>query len=204
MKTRQSTHAHSESRRKAITDAALSCFVEKGFTHTGITEICRKAKASTGSVYHHFKSKSGLAVAVYLSGICNYQDGMLTVLEKQIEAREGIFALIGFHLRWVERYPDWARFLFQHRHAEFMAAKETEDALKQLNTGFAEGLAAWFKNQMDAGQIRKLPRDIFIALLLGACQEYARQYLAGHAVTHVAGAVEQIAAGVWAALKPDM
>jgi len=204
MKTRRSTHTHSESRRKTIIDAALSCFVEKGYTETGISEICRKAKASTGSIYHHFKSKAGLAVAVYLDGIRDYQDGMLTVLEQQIGAREGVFALIDFHLRWVERHPDGARFLFQHRHAEFMAAKETEDALKQLNIVFAGGMAAWLKKQMNARQLRKLPRDIFIALLLGACQEYARQYLAGQAVSDVTLAIDQIAAGVWAALKPDM
>lgn len=204
MKTCRSSHANSESRRKTIVDAALSCFVQKGYTETGISEICRKAKASTGSVYHHFKSKSGLAVAVYLSGIHDYQDGMLTVLVQRTGARDGIYALIDYHLRWVERYPDWARFLFQHRHAEFMAAKETEDAMKQLNDCFAGGMSAWFKKQMDAGRIRKLPRDIFFALLLGACQEYARQYLAGCVVTDVARAVEQIAAGVWSALKPDM
>jgi hypothetical protein len=39
-----------------------------------------------------------------------------------------------------------------------------------------------------------------MALLLGPCQEYSRQYVSGHAVTDVEEAVGVIAAAAWAAL----
>lgn len=200
MKRLHATHAKSKPRRDAIIRAALECFVEKGFTDTSIVDICRRAQASTGSVYHHFKSKPGLAAAVYLSGIQDYQNGLIETLARQKKAMDGIFALIDFHLKWVEQHENWARYLFQHRHAEFMAEDNTENSLNQLNLAFSRGLADWFQGYVKTGTFRKLPKDIFISLLFGACQEYARQYLAGFAVTDVDNASKEIAKGVWAAL----
>lgn len=200
MKTLNATHADSEMRQHTIIQAALTCFTEKGFTNTGIADICRAAKASTGSVYHHFGSKSGLAVAVYLNGIRDYQAGMLAALGPELTAKDGVFALIAFHLNWVARHPKWARFLFQHRHAEFMGGKEAESTLRELNAGFAGGMTNWFRKHIEAGRLKALPRDLFISLLLGPCQEFARQYLGGYTVTDVDRAAVEIAGGAWAAL----
>jgi len=198
MKTVDSIHAGTHKRRKEIVQAALACFIVKGFSATSITEICRKANASTGSVYHHFKSKSQLAAAVYLTGIREFQEGMLAALENQVDAREGLFALVAFHLKWVERHQDWARFLFHQRHAEFMGGTEVE--LNRLNGRFAKGMAAWFQKHIAAGHIKNLPRDVFISLLLGPAQEYSRQYLAGYGVSDIDSAAGEIGQGVWAAL----
>lgn len=201
MKTVNSIHAGTQVRRKEIIQAALAGFISKGFTATSITDICRKANASTGSVYHHFKSKSLLAAAVYLTGIREYQEGMLAALEQQVDARDGIFALVTFHLKWVERHRDWARFLFHQRHAEFMGG--TEEELNRLNGRFAKGMAAWFQKHIEAGRLKTLPRDVFISLLLGPAQEYSRQYLAGYGGLDIDSAAGEIGQGVWAALGSE-
>ncbi len=57
-----------ELRRKAILDAALSCFASKGFTETTMEDIRKISGASTGSIYHHFSNKEMLARALYLEG----------------------------------------------------------------------------------------------------------------------------------------
>ena len=202
MKTKHAVHAHSQSRQDSIIQAALTCFNQVGYTNTGIADICRVAEASTGSVYHHFGSKSGLAAAVYLSGIRDYQTGMLAALRPELSARDGVFTLITFHLNWVVRHPAWARYLFQHRHAEFMGGEAVENTLRELNARFSSSMAGWFGKHIEAGRIRVLPRDLFLSLLLGPCQEFARQYLAGYTVTDVDRAAVEIAAGAWAALSP--
>lgn len=202
MKTKHAVHAHSQSRQDSIIQAALICFDRQGYTNTGIVDICRAAKASTGSVYHHFGSKSGLSAAVYLSGIRDYQTGMLAALNPELSARDGVFSLITFHLEWVVRHPAWARFLFQHRHAEFMGEEAVESALRELNVRFSSSMAGWFGIHIKAGRIKALPRDLFLSLLLGPCQEFARQYLAGHTVTEVEHAAVELVEGAWAALAP--
>ena len=45
-------------RREAILRAAADCFIAKGFHATSMTEICRQAGMSPGTLYHYFRSKS--------------------------------------------------------------------------------------------------------------------------------------------------
>ena len=186
-------------RRAQIIQAALSCFTELGYAKTTMVHIRCRSEASTGSIYHHFKSKEQLAAVVYLEGIRNYQHGLLQVLEQEKRAREGIFGMVRYHLRWVADNQDWARFLTQLRHAEFMAG--TEESFRTLNQKFAQGISGWVIEQVTKKKIKRFQRDVFISLLLGPCQEYARQWLAGYGVTEPATAGEQIASAVWQALR---
>jgi len=201
MKKLNSTHANSKIRKQQIINASLVCFTEKGFTETSITDICKKSGASTGSVYHHFKSKGKLAAAIYLEGIRDFQTGMIKTLLKQKTARDGIFSIIRYHLSWVKKNPYWARFLFQKRHAEYM--DESEDEMKRLNADFGQNMSTWFKRHIGAGTIKPLPRDVIIALLLGPCQEFSRLYISGNVQTDVTKAAEALAAGAWASLGVD-
>ena len=198
MKTPNATHAASPKRQREIIAAALACFTEKGFPATSIADICKKAGASTGSVYHHFKSKGRLAAAIYLEGIREYQAGMIEALLQEESARGGIIAIVRYHLMWVKQHPDWAKFLFQKRHAEYM--EDTEEEMKRLNADFIRAMAGWFQPHIRARKIKSLPRDLLMALLLGPCQEYSRQYISGHAATDVTTAAEVLGAGAWAAL----
>ncbi len=198
MKKLNSTHAQSSIRQKQIIEAALACFTEKGFTETSIADICRKAGASTGSVYHHFQSKAGLAAAVYLEGIRDYQSGMTRKLSEQESARDGIHAIVYYHLNWVKKNPDWARFLFQKRHADFMGGIEAE--MNQLNAEFAKAMSAWYQKCVEAGRLRIFPRDVLISLILGPCQEFSRIYISGYASSKVDDAARGIAKAVWASV----
>lgn len=172
MKPLKTRHAASREKQKTIIQAALRCFAEKGYSETRISDICQLCNANTGSIYHHFTSKEGLAAQVYLAGIRDYQEGLVAVLSQEISAREGIHALVAFHLKWVDTHPDWARFLIQKRHAEFMGPAAEE--FKEMNKAFMTACTDWFKQHIDAGSLRVLPQELFISILLGPCQEYAR------------------------------
>lgn len=198
MKTKNSKHKSSELRQAEIIRAALVCFTEKGIAETSIAEICRRSKASIGSVYHHFKGKEQLAAAVYLEGIKNYQTGLVDALLHHEKTRDGIFAAVRYHLKWVENSTAWARFLFQNRHAEFMAGKD--NAFKELNEKFITGMAAWFGKQMENGHLRKLPPDVFMSILLGPSQEMCRHMLAGSSCTSVEKAAHELGLAAWRSL----
>ncbi|GAA2369846.1 TetR/AcrR family transcriptional regulator [Nonomuraea africana] len=51
--------------RAALLDAAREVFVEKGFAESGVTDVVAKAKASVGSLYHHFSGKADLYLALF-------------------------------------------------------------------------------------------------------------------------------------------
>ncbi len=195
MKKINSVHIRTGERRCQIIDAALSCFNELGFSETGIQDIGKRAGASVGSMYHHFKSKEQLAAAVYMDGIVQYQEGLISALEREENIRAGIRAIIHFHLDWVAENFQRSRFLFQRRHDDFM--KFAENELSVLNKDFAVRFASWLKKQMLAKSTREIPPDILSALILGPCLEYTRLYLNGVSVTSVDEAKEMLTSMIW-------
>lgn len=51
-------------RRTHIIEAALSCFLEKGYNQTGIRDIAKKAQISLGNLYNHFASKKAVLIEI--------------------------------------------------------------------------------------------------------------------------------------------
>ena len=58
------TDDHTESRRNQILGAAIACFAQTGYHKTSMRDICKQANLSAGAVYHYFKSKDEIVVAV--------------------------------------------------------------------------------------------------------------------------------------------
>jgi AcrR family transcriptional regulator len=198
MKRINSKNSATPSRKRVIIEAALFCFTELGLEQASMDDIRTRSGASTGSIYHHFKSKEQLAAEVYLEGIRRYQEGFLPALEESADARGGIRAVVRYHLGWVEDHPDWARFLFQQRRSEFMAAMEGE--FSRINDGFFGRASEWFGRHVRAGTFRHLPADLYVALLLGPCQEYTRIFLSGRARAKPDEIADELAEAIWRAI----
>jgi AcrR family transcriptional regulator len=50
--------------RRAVLDAAAALFVEQGYDATGIDDIVKRSGVSVGSIYHQFRGKSDVYLAV--------------------------------------------------------------------------------------------------------------------------------------------
>ena len=194
-------HARSLIRRRQVLDAALACFVEKGVQGTAIEDICAASGASVGSLYHQFDGKNSVAAAVYLDALEDFQAAVAGSLAAAPGAREGIFAVVAAHVRWVEENPARARFLQQARHGEVVAARAADIA--EANRKFGRELGAWMAPHAAAGRLRALPLDLFIALLLGPAQEYVRGRMSGRDSTAPDEAIRQLGAAAWRSLGPD-
>lgn len=185
-------------RRREIIQAALACFSERGYTDTSMADICRMSKASTGSVYHHFAGKNQLAAEVYLEGIRDYQTGFINALEELESARDGVYAAVRFHLTWVEEHPDWTVYLFQKRHADFMASRKEE--FGRLNAEFFRRCSKWLGRHVKGGRLRRLSPDLYVSILLGPCMEFTRWYVSGYASVPMDEAIEALAGAAWRSL----
>lgn len=53
---------HPDSRERLL-EAASALMWERSFQATGVDELCQRAQAKKGSFYHHFESKTDLAIA---------------------------------------------------------------------------------------------------------------------------------------------
>jgi AcrR family transcriptional regulator len=197
----KATHSQSVKRKKEIIQAALTCFSKLGYTETNMSDICAQAKASTGSLYHHYKSKEQLAAAVYLDGISEYQAGLIKNLEKEQEASRGINSIIRYHITWIVKNQECSQFLFQKRHYSFLEG--ADEQLNILNKNFFQKIMNWFSHHIEKETVRRLPLDIIIAIVMGPCQEYARLYLSGKTRSKIEPAIRDLSAAVWKALSPD-
>ena len=79
--------AYLTARRTEIMDAAVKCFMEKGFHNTTMQDIYDATKLSPGAVYNYFSSKEDIVVSA-LNEFRNWSISSLTPLlsEKQHES----------------------------------------------------------------------------------------------------------------------
>jgi AcrR family transcriptional regulator len=191
--------AATKTRRRQILEAALDCFTTRGVEATTIGDIRAHCGASVGSIYHHFGSKDELAVALYLDGLRSYQRGFLRELRRHRDAESGVRAVVGYHLRWVSRKTDWARYLLYLR--EDSAITVAEDAIGSMNQSFVAEMMSWLTPQVDAGAIAALPQDLYQPVLVGPLHHFSRQWLAGRTTSSMAEAEQVLADVVWKALQ---
>ncbi|MBL4642274.1 MAG: TetR/AcrR family transcriptional regulator [Flavobacteriaceae bacterium] len=54
-----------KTKKDLIIETATSLFAKHGFEKTSVAAICENAQVSKGLVYHHFKSKDEILIAIY-------------------------------------------------------------------------------------------------------------------------------------------
>ena len=59
--------------RSDILDSALGAFDESGLIGASIADVSRASATSVGGIYHHFAGKEGLAGAVYVACLQDFQ-----------------------------------------------------------------------------------------------------------------------------------
>jgi AcrR family transcriptional regulator len=180
-------------RRQEILEAALAAFAERGVEATTIEDIRARSGASVGSIYHHFGDKEGLADALYVEGLRDYQRGFLELLASHDDAERGVKALVRHHLRWVMGNQELARYLLRRRDVDE----------QELNAELAAASTAWFERHRQAGRLRSLAPDLTYVLLIGPAQELCRQWLGGRAATSPARAERPLAEAAWRALRAE-
>ncbi|MEU6772482.1 helix-turn-helix domain-containing protein [Streptomyces sp. NPDC046759] len=65
---RRPVQDRSKAKREDLLDAAARLFAERGYAHTTVEDILKRACMSKGAMYHYFRSKQELAQAVVTEG----------------------------------------------------------------------------------------------------------------------------------------
>lgn len=190
---------NSEQRRREILDAALECFSGRGFGASTMADIRERAGASTGSIYHHFKSKEQLAAELYLEGVRGMQQHGVSALLEHESTEHGVCALVEGYLDWVGAHKKLAAFLFAMRNADFLEGVEQD--LDRIQRDAIEAATDWFRSRMLAGELPNLSADVLRAILYGPAAHFARQWAASQADVSLDIAKRQLARAVWESLK---
>jgi AcrR family transcriptional regulator len=186
-------------RRRDILDAALEVFTRRGYHRAGIEEIRDVSGASIGSIYHHFGGKEQLAAAVYLEGLRDYQERFLHLLGQAEGPEETVKAIVANHLRWVADNPKVASYLMSSRDVEVVRATDPE--LRSMNRAVIAATREWIEREVAAGAMREMSTALLYAVLIGPCQEFARQWVKGRDRKALAEAQAVLADAAWRAVR---
>src|SRR5215475_937847 len=138
-------------RRESILDAALSCFVERGFHGTAIPQIADKAQIAAGTIYHYFDSKEALVNALYRKWKAAIAQRVFTAFPQAAPVRTQ------FQVMWHEMVgfamgaPTAFAFIELHNHASYLDAESVA-----IDRGIKEFTAAVIKRAQTDGLVKQL------------------------------------------------
>jgi AcrR family transcriptional regulator len=183
-------------RKREILEAALRGFAEKGLAGTTVEEVRRRSGASVGSIYHHFGDKEGIAAALYVASLQDYQRGFQELLAHGSDPEQTVKALVRHHLRWVAADRDRALFLLSG------APPRAADGIAEVNRDALRLTSRWLAEHVRAGRLRDVPFDLFYSVLIGPAQEFSRYWLKGRMRTSIRAAERELGDAAWRALAP--
>jgi len=186
-----------------LTEALKLCTVH-GYSGTTIEDVKLQSEVSVGVIYHHFGSKEGIAGALYLRSLNDFQRGLVTSIAKRgNSAEQSVRAGVEDHLGWIDANRARALFMMRRRETEVVEASRADAS--RLNFRFFEDLEIWYRPRVEADEIRELPLPLLCAIWFGPAQEYARAMLDGPEPQRdrlLTDAAPALADAAWAALKP--
>lgn len=191
------------SQAEKVLETALRLFTLQGYGATTIEDIKLQSEVSVGVIYHHFGSKDGIAGALYVESLDDFQRGLVRAIDlRNPDAERAIRAGVGHYLEWTDANRDRAGLMLRRREIEVTAARQEDIA--RLNRRLFDELERWRRPLIAAEEIADLPLPLFYAIWFGPAQEYARAVIDGPAPldASLSEATPALADAAWAALRP--
>ena len=104
-----------------VLGAALALFTEQGYFNTSIPDIVKASSVSTGSIYHYFRDKEGIARQLYETLLERMETAFAEIEATHETTHDRCRAVIELLFRMTEEEPAVMRFMLFSRHREFIA-----------------------------------------------------------------------------------
>ena len=144
-------------------DAALHCFVERGFHGTAIPQIAEKANIAAGTIYHYFDSKEALVNALYRTWKAAIAKRVFTAFPQGAPVRTQ------FAVMWNEMFA-FARsastafaFIELHNHASYLDAESLA-----IDRNVKDFSLMMIKRAQSEGLVKPLDAYVLMELVFGA------------------------------------
>jgi AcrR family transcriptional regulator len=180
--------------QRAIAEASISLFLERGYVATSISDIRKASGATTGSIYHFFGSKAGIAVYIWEDAIAGWQQRFQDTVAF-LSAETQIKASVRSFLEWAHRnrrqFSVYDELLTLSR-----SLGEFAPIAQKIEKGH-EQASALYLAWANAEEVRDLPWPLARALIMGPSLEFLR---AGHTIDEMA--IAELVQAAWCAVCP--
>lgn len=144
------------SSRDKVLATALALFTGKGYFNTSMRDITRESGVSTGSVYHHFRDKEGVAAALYQDLIARMRGEFDAIMARHDSAHDQCRAVVALLFRIAEEEPAVMSFMLYVKHREFLPEERPVCSSEPF-----EQMRAMVHRGMQRGEIEQ--RDLLVA-----------------------------------------
>jgi len=187
--------------KNRVMQVALTHFAKAGIERTNVGDILKDAQCSVGSLYHHFGNKEGIAEALFIEGIRQFNGGLLAALLSRRTGETGVRAIIRYCCQWVTEQPALAAFLLSR---EIKLSESAKRELKELDRAFGQALYDWFVPHVQKGELLELPRSLYIPIICGPTLEYSRLWLSGRNRRSPDDVSALLAEAAWQSIRGDL
>ena len=139
------TDATKAARRAQIIEAAISCFLEKGYTNTSMSDIIKASGLSSGSIYSHFSGKEDTLNTAINERLNNVKELYETLPEGA--GPQDILETIHTNQLVNDNFSAMLRIRLESLHAPEIA-RATADIMPLLQSIIVKTLTPWAAEQL--------------------------------------------------------
>ena len=139
------TDATKAARRAQIIEAAVSCFLEKGYTNTSMSDIIKASGLSSGSIYSHFSGEEDILTTAINERLENIKKLYETLPEGA--GPQDILEIIYTNQMVNENFSAMLRIRLESLHAPEVA-RATTDIIPLLQGIITQTLTPWAVEQL--------------------------------------------------------
>ena len=139
-----------------VLGAALRLFTSKGYFNTSMRDITSESAVSTGSVYHYFKDKEGVAAVLYRSMLDRMRAELMNIVETHDTAHDQCHEVVSLMFAIAEHESDVMAFMLYVKHREFLPGERPVCSSEPF-----EIMRAMVARGMERGEIEQ--RDVLVA-----------------------------------------
>ena len=139
------TEATKAARRAQIIEAAISCFLEKGYTNTSMSDIIKASGLSSGSIYSHFTGKEDILTTAINERLENVKKLYAALPEGA--GPQDILETIHTNQMINENFSAMLRIRLESLHAPEIA-RATADTMPLLQGIIVKTLTPWAAEQL--------------------------------------------------------
>ena len=139
------TDATKAARRAQIIEAAIACFLERGYTNTSMSDIIKASGLSSGSIYSHFTGKEDILITAINERLNNVKELYETLPEGA--GPQDILETIHTNQLVNDNFSAMLRIRLESLHAPEIA-RATADIMPLLQGIIVKTLTPWAAEQL--------------------------------------------------------
>ena len=155
-------------------EAALNLFAGRGYFNTSVPDLVRASGVSTGSIYHHFGDKEGVALALFNSTVERMESALEAIRQQHATTKARCRAIIELLFAITENEPELMKFMLHATHKEFLTGIApicSSRPFRQMRALVAEG--------MQTGEVHTMDETVAAAGVFGAAIRLIQMRLDG-------------------------